>query len=425
MSKTLKQSLRRELIAGCVALIVGVVGIAGWIYKAEISQAALASGLLEPSQGSLMVQHPRGGVVSQVWVKAGAKVSKGDKLVSFVSDEMEVELSRLENRLIQARAKQHRLMVEFEGLEWSTPLDLKHSKGITALAVQRQIYNARQNAYDVQKDILQSKLIELDEEREGLARELESFGKQRNIVSERVRALEELTRKKMISQTDQLNLIGKEADLVGRIGSMRADLARTDQRKAEAKLRLEMLARDRIESLSQELSEQQLAVEELFDLIKITQVRLRETELYAEHDGLVTELTVGGRGEVVAAGQAIMRLVPDEDELIVVGRIKPDDIDLVRPGSHVDIVFSAYSLRGQVPVKGTLRVVSADLVQTDDGLGYYEVEIDMEPDAVKASGLALYPGMRTELSIKGETLPVWRYLFAPVLNSLGRAFHEA
>ena len=425
MPKSLKQSLKREIFAGTLALVVGVFGISGWVYKAEISQAALATGLLEPSQGSVLVQHPRGGVVSQVWVKAGSKVTKGDKLITFVSDEIKVELSRLENKLVQARAKQHRLMIEFDQLEWSTPLDLNHTKGITALAVQRQIYNARQKAYDVQRDILDSKLVELDEETEGLNRELESFTKQRNIVSDRVKALSELTRKKMISQTDQLNLIGREADLVGRIGSMRADLARTEQRKAEAKLRLEMLARDRIESLSQELSEQQLAVEELFDLIKITEVRLQETELYAEHDGLVTELSVGGRGEVVAAGQAIMRLVPDADALIVVGQVKPDDIDLVRPGSPVDIVFSAYSLRGQVPVKGTLRLVSADLVQTDDGKGYYEVEIDMEPEALSASGLALYPGMRTQLTIKGETLPVWRYLFGPIFNSFGRAFHEA
>jgi len=188
---------------------------------------------------------------------------------------------------------------------------------------------------------------------------------------------------------------------------------------------LEMQGRDRIEALSVEMSEQQLVVEELFDQIKLTEIRRKESVLYAKESGLVTDLAVTGRGEVIAPGQAIMRLVPEGDDLIIKGRIKPDDIELMLPGSSVDVRFSAYSLRGQIPIRGTLKLVSADLVQVSDGSGYYEIEVVMENESLVESQLKLYPGMQAQLTIKGDEQPVWRYLFGPLVDSFGRAMREA
>lgn len=425
MSEMLERSLKKELISGWAVLLIGVVGLGFWTFRSDISQAALATGLLEPSQGSLMVQHKRGGVVREVHVSAGQQVSEGEPLITLISDDIEAELKRLDNRLIQARAKQHRLMLEFDSLPWSTPIDLDHQQGRIALSVQRQIYHAGETAYRVEQDILKSKLSELAEERVGFERELEGVQKQYAIVAERLRKIERLAAKRLVSQTDQLNLSDREADVVARIGTLKASIARVDQRRAEAELRLEMQARDRIEALSVEMSEQQLVVEELFDQIKLAEIRRKESVLYAKHSGLVTDLSVTGRGEVIAPGQAVMRLVPEGDDLIIKGRIKPDDIELMLPGSPVDVRFSAYSLRGQIPIKGTLRLVSADLVQASDGSGYYEIEVTMDEGSLTQSQLKLYPGMQAQLTIKGDEQPVWRYLFGPLVDSFGRAMREA
>lgn len=425
MSNVLQRSLKRELLFGWGVLLLGVMGLGVWTFKTDISQAALATGLLEPSKGSLLVQHKRGGVVQAVHVSAGDQVNEGDALVTLISDDIEAELNRLDNKLIQARAKQHRLMLEFEGLPWSTPIDLNHQQGRIALSVQRQIFQAGETAYLVEQDILKSKLSELSEERVGLERELEGFQKQLAIVSERLRKIEKLAAKRLVSQTDQLNLAGREADLLARIGTLKASIGRVDQRTAEAELRMEMQGKDRIEALSVEMSEQQLVVEELFDQIKLAEIRRKESVLYAKNAGLVTDLTVTGRGEVIAPGQAVMRLVPEGDDLIIKGRIKPDDIELMLPGSPVDVRFSAYSLRGQIPIKGTLKLVSADLVQAPDGSGYYEIEVFMDAASLQESELKLYPGMQAQLTIKGDEQPVWRYLFGPLVDSFGRAMREA
>ena len=122
MSKSLNNALKKEILLGWFIVAFGVVGLGLWVFKSEISQAALATGSLEPSGGSLMVQHKRGGVVASVHVREGESVQKGDALVTLISDDLDAELARLDNRLIQARAKQHRLMLEFGGKIGVSPL---------------------------------------------------------------------------------------------------------------------------------------------------------------------------------------------------------------------------------------------------------------------------------------------------------------
>ena len=425
MSKSLNNALKKEILLGWFIVAFGVVGLGLWVFKSEISQAALATGSLEPSGGSLMVQHKRGGVVASVHVREGDSVQKGDALVTLISDDLDAELARLDNRLIQARAKQHRLMLEFDGKNWSVPFDLDHQQGRVALSVQRQVFEASLLAYRVEKGILESQLSVLSDERIGLERELFGIEKQQRITNERLVAVSDLTRKRLVSKNEQLNLMAREAELSGRIGTIKASISRIDQRKSEAELRLDMQVKDRLESLSVALSEQQLIVEEIFDQIKLAEIRKLESVLLAEHSGLVTELNFTGRGEVIAPGQSIMRLIPEGDELIIKGKIQPDDIELMLPGSPVDVLFSAYSLRGQTPIKGELALVSADLVQGPDGAGFYEIEVRMLPESLSKSDLKLYPGMQAQLTIKGDEQPVWRYLFGPLVDSFGRAMHEA
>ena len=280
-------------------------------------------------------------------------------------------------------------------------------------------------AYRVEKGILESQLSVLSDERIGLERELFGIEKQQRITNERLVAVSDLTRKRLVSKNEQLNLMAREAELSGRIGTIKASISRIDQRKSEAELRLDMQVKDRLESLSVALSEQQLIVEEIFDQIKLAEIRKLESVLLAEHSGLVTELNFTGRGEVIAPGQSIMRLIPEGDELIIKGKIQPDDIELMLPGSPVDVLFSAYSLRDQTPIKGELALVSADLVQGPDGTGFYEIEVRMLPESLSKSDLKLYPGMQAQLTIKGDEQPVWRYLFGPLFDSFGRAMHEA
>ena len=55
-----------------------------------------------------------------------------------------------------------------------------------------------------------------------------------------------------------------------------------------------------------------------------------------------------------------MDLVPRHDRLIVLAQVKPEDIDLVRPGLQARVRLLSYKHRRVPPVEGVLTYVSAD-----------------------------------------------------------------
>lgn len=418
----LERSLKCQYLIAALLLVLGVSALVFWVIFAQVTQAAIASGLLEPSQGTRPVQHPRGGVIAQLWVEEGDLVKRGDLLVTFNDAEIQAELARLNNRYLQARVTMHRLTLELKNEIWSDP-DVAGGEVLeSALLIQRQLFASRQRAHQVQGEILRTKSAELEDEREGLVQERSGTRLQLDIISERISALADLTAKRMISQTDQLNLMGREAEYKGRAGQLDAQIARVNQRQSEARLRLEMLERDRTAALSVEIEEQQRLSTELRDQIRIQQVRLAETALYAEQDGLVSQMSVSIRGEVVAAGQAIMRLVPTDEPLVVTASVNLDDIDLVSEGADVLVRLGAYSQRVYPPLPARVTRISADRLHFSGGEGFYEVRVELlDTSAVPM----LYPGMRAELTIVSQKQPVWRYLLSPMMSRFERALHEA
>ena len=60
--------------------------------------------------------------------------------------------------------------------------------------------------------------------------------------------------------------------------------------------------------------------------------QLSRTAVKAPEDGVVTDLKVHTPGGVIGAGAPLMDLVPRQDRLIVTARVRPEDIDVVRPG---------------------------------------------------------------------------------------------
>ena len=83
--------------------------------------------------------------------------------------------------------------------------------------------------------------------------------------------------------------------------------------------------------------------------------------------------TVGG---VITAGDAIMLIVPEADNLTVEAKVNPQDIDQVQLGQTALLRFSAFNQRTTPEINGTVTRISAD-VTTDQrtGVSYYTIRI--------------------------------------------------
>jgi HlyD family secretion protein/epimerase transport system membrane fusion protein len=135
--------------------------------------------------------------------------------------------------------------------------------------------------------------------------------------------------------------------------------------------------------------------------------------------------TVGG---VIGSGDAILDIVPRDDDLVIDARISPNDIDVVRQGQTVQVVLSAYTQRTLPRLEGKVRDVSADrIVDPQTQSSYYKVRVEVDREALAAlgSGIELSPGMPAEVMVMTGQRTAFEYLTRPFLDSLRRSFTES
>jgi HlyD family secretion protein len=157
--------------------------------------------------------------------------------------------------------------------------------------------------------------------------------------------------------------------------------------------------------------------------------RLKRTDIRAPQDGIVFQSTANTIGGVIAAGTAgdpIMLIVPESDQLTVEVKIDPKDIEQIRLGQPAVLRFSAFSLRTTPEVDGTVGRIAAD-ASTDQrtGQSYYLVRVAMRADAVGNLGeLKLTPGMPVEAFIQTGERTLLSYLIKPLHDQLLQAYRQ-
>src|SRR5205823_13908298 len=87
---------------------------------------------------------------------------------------------------------------------------------------------------------------------------------------------------------------------------------------------------------------------------------LDRIEIRAPTSGIVHQLSAHTIVGVIRAGDAIMEVVPDSDDLQIEARLQPNDIDQVRKGQQAFVRFSAFNQRVTPQLIGQVSYVSPD-----------------------------------------------------------------
>jgi HlyD family secretion protein len=152
---------------------------------------------------------------------------------------------------------------------------------------------------------------------------------------------------------------------------------------------------------------------------------LARVEITAPKDGIVHETTVHTVGGVIGAGESIMKIVPTGDSLDVEAKIPPQSIDQVYPGQSVALRFPALNLRKTPEIEGTVRTVSADLIQdSKTNESYYTARIAIPVERIHDLNLPLVPGMSVEAYIHTDRRTLISYLIKPLHDQISKALRE-
>ena len=133
-------------------------------------------------------------------------------------------------------------------------------------------------------------------------------------------------------------------------------------------------------------------------------------------------MSVSSIGAVIAPGEEILRLVPNNRKLVASVFVYPTDIDQVKIGQEARVRLTAFNQNTTPEFQGVVQKVSADiLIDEASQQRYFSVFIDVLPNA---TGIQLKSGMPVETYILGNERTVLSYLLKPIADAFSRTFRD-
>jgi HlyD family secretion protein len=426
-----RRSMRRHLVAAAVVVLVLVVGVGGWGATAVISGAVVASGSLVVDSNVKKVQHPTGGIVGELRVRDGDHVHAGDIVVRLDETVTRANLAIVTKTLDELIARKARLEAERDG--WATivfPTQLMTGGNdpdrAAAMESERKLFNLRKTARTGQKAQLQERVAQLGEEIAGLTAQQNSKAKEIELVNRELAGVRELWSKNLV-QLGRLTALEREAArLDGERGQLIAAAAQAKGKVAETALQILQIDQDLASEVAKELREVDGKIGEFIERKVTAEDQLKRIDVRAPQDGTVFQLAVHTVGGVITAGDPIMLIVPEADNLSVEVKVNPQDIDQLQLNQKAILRFSSFNARTTPEIDGVVTRISADTT-TDQrtGQSYYTVRISMPPEQIQRLGeVKLLPGMPVEAFVQTGDRTMLSYLIKPLHDQFVRAFRE-
>jgi HlyD family type I secretion membrane fusion protein len=426
--EALETGIRGPIIAGLLIILLGVGGVVLWSAFAEVSSATIAGGVVAPTGGRKTVQHLEGGIVRDILVENGDRVRSGQVLMRLDKTRALATVDVLESRYVTALAQEARLVAERDGLK-DVPYPQRIAQrpdGEKIIEAQERVFEARRNSIDGQVGILGQRIEELKREIGGVESERDAAYSQFQIIQEEIDGVRPLVEQGYARKPRLLALERGSAEIEGRIGRLTADIARAEQQIQEARLSIQQLRTERLNQVVDELRSVQQEISELNERLRAAQDVLDRHDLQAPINGTVTGLEYQTSGAVIPAGGKVLEIVPDGADMVVLARIRPEDIDNVRVGLPVRFRLTALSRRTSPTFHGKVAYVSPDqIVDPQNNRAYFDARISVDAESIQTAGPEqLRPGTPAEVEIITGDRTVLEYVLTPFTRALQRGLRE-
>jgi HlyD family secretion protein len=426
-----RRSIRLHLIIGLTVVVVLAGGLGGWASTAQISGALIAPGSVVVESNVKKVQHPTGGVVGEVRARDGDLVKAGDVVVRLDDTVTRASLAIVVKTLDGLWARAARLEAEQRGLDKvafpKMLLDRADDPDVkNIIASETKLFEVRTYGRAGQKAQLRERVTQLNEEIAGLAAQERAKDQEIALVEKELTGVRDLYDKHLVQISRLTTLERDTARLNGERAQYMASRAQAKGKITETELQIIQVDKDMVSEVSKDLRETNDKIGEFVERKVTAEDQLRRTDIRAPQDGMVLQSTVHTVGGVITAGDAIMMIVPQTDDLRVEAKVNPQDIDKLQIGQKTLLRLSAFNQRTTPELNGVVTRVSPD-VTTDQrtGQSYYTIRVSMPLEEVARLGdNKLIPGMPVEAFVQTGDRTMLSYLIKPFSDQLMRAFRE-
>jgi len=375
--------------AGRILIWASAIAIGGfllWASWAELDQITRANGQVIASSRNQVIQSPEGGVLSEMLVREGAPVKRGQLLARF--DKTKTEAGYLESlaKAAALKATFSRLNAEVFGGKPKFPPELENYPEFRA-----------------------NQLALFDKRQAAVRDEVAALEKSKKLIREELEMTLPLLKTGDVSRSDVLRLQRQVVDIEAQITNRRNKYLQDSQ------------------------AELGKAEEDLAGVLQIVTQRKEQldfTEIRSPMDGVVRNIQLTTLGGVARPGEEIMQIVPVDDDLIIEVKVKPADIAFVKPGLPATVKLDAYDYSIYGTLDGKVIYISADTlneVARSNEQPYYRVQIKTSIHNLVSKNnerIDVQPGMTATVDIKTGKKTVLNYLTKPITKTISESMGE-
>ena len=396
-----------------------------WASLAELDEVTRATGRIVPSKQIQVIQNLEGGIVKEIFVKQGDRVSAGDVLVRLDSTQFGGDFNKNEEEYFSLVALIARLQAEsnFTDPKFDVKFQNAHENLINR---ELNLFNARRAEFDASINALKAKLKQMEQSEISSKISLISAESASTLASAEVEILAPLVERGIEPKLELIRAKQRETQANGDYKIAELEIEKAKKSVEEVYLQIEAgKQKFRAKALT-DLNEAELNRNKIVDALPALSDRVNRTDLIAPTDGIINQVLVTTVGGVVNAGMPIVELVPLDDTLLVEAEVQPADIAFLRPGQAARVKLTAYDYSRYGALDGNIENISADAILNEQDQYMYVVQIRTLENSLPADvgALPILPGMVADVDILNGKKTVMRYLMNPVLKLKDNAFRE-
>ncbi|ATV43130.1 HlyD family type I secretion periplasmic adaptor subunit [Pectobacterium brasiliense] len=431
MNQTARRDEKRAVRLGWLLVLAGFGGFLLWALFAPLDKGVMVNGSVVISGNRKVVQHNQGGIVDKIQVKDGDRVEAGQILLTLNEVDARSASEGLDGQYLQLVAREGRLLAEQQRLSDMVmtprlqPLAGKPEMSVIT-ALQRDLLHSRQQSLKLEAEGMRTSIAGMEASLSAQRQVMSSKQKQRETLEQQLQGLRSLAAENYVPRNKMLENERLLAQLNGDIAQLAGDINRTRRDIEQQTLLIAQRQQEYDKEVNSELADVRALLSDVGSKKEKADFNLANIQMRAPVSGTVVGLKVFTEGGVIAPGQTLLEIVPDDQPLFVDARLPVELVDKVWPGLPVELQFVAFNQSTTPRVAGTVELLSADrLVDERDGSPYYSLRVQVDEAGKRAlEGLEVKPGMPVQGFVRTGERSFVNYLFKPLMDRLHLALTE-
>ena len=394
----------------------------------QLSGAVIANGHIIPEGENLVLQHPDGGLIKQVFVENGDIIKSGEPIIEFDGEELRAELTRLQALKMEISLRLASTRAALDGRDqfnWTGEAKFKAASR-AMIDRQRQALKADRNFFTSRQQQIEERIATSMQARRVLQSQLVSIQERADLIAREIQELGALVEDRLVPRSRLTSLQREKLEIQQRIEALELEDTQLHNQIILSQKELPSLLsedKNRLWTLLQ-ADEQELA--KLNYDIETAHSRMKRLSMLAPIEGRIHELSVRNSGSVVPPGGVVLQIVPIDAKREVSVQIDLANIDDVDIGRNVRLRFDTFKAHAAKELNGEILQLSPDSsIDEITGLPYYSARIGLHADSLEDfTNISPSAGAPITVMIETKKRSMANYLLEPVQQALTKSFTE-